>query len=118
MNQSGIYNSLEEVKLDASRFHTTIHCHKYPTLDGFYSLIARRLHFPSYFGKNLDALEECLTDLDWINEKQLVIEFRESDKLLHDEPEENRDIIWDIFTDATSFWQNKELELIVIKDYG
>jgi len=115
MNQSGIYSSLDGLKLDPDRFHTTIHSKKYTDLDNFYSLIARRLHFPSYFGKNLDALEECLMDLDWIKEKQLVIEFREANKLLLEESDEKKDALWDIFIKAAGFWYDKELELIVVK---
>lgn len=115
MNQSGVYSSLEEVKLDPNRFHTTIHSKKYPLLDLFYPLISRRLHFPSYFGNNFDALEECLMDLEWIREKQVVIEFRENELLIHEEPTDKKDILWDIFADAASFWKDHELEFIVIK---
>ena len=31
------------------------------SLDEFYSEIARKLHFPDYFGRNLDALWDVLT---------------------------------------------------------
>ena len=33
--------------------------------------LSQALHFPAYYGKNLDALHDCLTDLP---ETQLVIE--------------------------------------------
>lgn len=115
MNKSGVYKSLEEIKLDPDRFHTTIHSQKYHTLDQFYSLIARRMHFPEYFGNNLDAFEECMTDLDWINEKQIVIEFRDSENLLKEESSKTRSTIWHIIKDACNFWKQKDLELIVIK---
>lgn len=32
----------------------------------FMAHIAKALSFPAHFGKNLDALNDCLTDLDWL----------------------------------------------------
>lgn len=37
-------------------------------------VLARELQFPSYFGMNWDALDECLADLSWIREPRVVIQ--------------------------------------------
>jgi len=37
--------------------------------EGFLDEIAKTLHFPDYFGRNWDALNDCLTDLDWLPTK-------------------------------------------------
>src|SRR5690349_10412433 len=36
---------------------------------GFVDQIANTLHFPDYFGRNWDALNDSLTDLDWLTPK-------------------------------------------------
>jgi hypothetical protein len=35
--------------------------------------LAEALEFPSYFGCNWDALDECLTDLSWIPNDKIII---------------------------------------------
>lgn len=44
--------------------------------------IGRALRFPGYYGRNLDALEECLTDLSWLPEGEVVLVW-DGDQLLH-----------------------------------
>ena len=38
----------------------------------FYEL-SHKLTFPTYFGLNLDALFDCLTDLSWIEQHDIII---------------------------------------------
>jgi hypothetical protein len=40
---------------------------------GFLETLARGMHFPSYFGHNWDALEDCLTDLSWCSAAGFVL---------------------------------------------
>jgi hypothetical protein len=37
------------------------------------SVLAAKLRFPSYFGHNWDALEECLRDLSWLDDRPRVV---------------------------------------------
>ena len=41
----------------------TINCAAIGTMREMHDLLARELNFPDWYGKNLDALHDCLTDL-------------------------------------------------------
>ncbi|NUT49285.1 MAG: barstar family protein [Saccharothrix sp.] len=41
--------------------------------------IAEALSFPDWFGHNLDALYDCLTDLSWLPEGEHVLEWEGGD---------------------------------------
>jgi RNAse (barnase) inhibitor barstar len=50
-----------------------------------YDALASELQLPEYFGRNLDALEECLRDLSWISCSWIVIHIDNAQDLLADE---------------------------------
>ena len=41
--------------------------------DDLFSALEKTLHLPWYFGRNWDALDECLRDLSWISQRRVVI---------------------------------------------
>jgi RNAse (barnase) inhibitor barstar len=55
---------------------------KLSTLDA----IGAALSFPDYFGRNLDALYDCLTDLSWLPSGEHVLVWVGSDALKAAEP--------------------------------
>lgn len=48
--------------------------------------IASALSFPDYFGRTLDALYDCLTDLSWLPLGEHVLIWVSSDKLKQSDP--------------------------------
>jgi RNAse (barnase) inhibitor barstar len=75
------------------------------TMADFYTQIAKQLHLPSHFGKNLDALFDCLCDFSWLDTNNVHIVLRGYDEFLAKEPRNKR---WDIlvtFNDAANEWR-------------
>ena len=64
------------------------------TLRGFYPRIAKTLHFPDYFGKNLDALFDCLCSLEAVGSQHVILYIKNYHQFLSSEkPEKRQDAI-------------------------
>jgi RNAse (barnase) inhibitor barstar len=70
------------------------------TLDDYYDELTRKLDLPEYFGRNADALDECLSDLSWINFTAMVLLIKDSRYMLSKENQLEKcqflDILWNI----------------------
>ena len=53
--------------------------------DGLFDEFASELRFPSYFGRNFNALEDCLSDLDWLPGAAYLLIIRNAVLLLANE---------------------------------
>jgi RNAse (barnase) inhibitor barstar len=70
------------------------------TLKSFYSRIAKVLRFPDYFGKNLDALYDCMTSLDQADKPEVVLLISHFPQLLSKEKPGDRKAVLRTFEDA------------------
>ncbi|MFO0775285.1 MAG: barstar family protein [Nitrospiraceae bacterium] len=65
--------------------------------------MARAFAFPDYFDPNWDALEECLTDLEWFPADGYILVIDHADDVLADEPAERATWLA-ILRAAGDFW--------------
>ena len=75
--------------------------------------VATALHFPKHFGNNWDALEECLTDLEWVDADGYVIYFDHVDGLLETHPDQFETLV-EILRDAVKAWKEDGSSMVVL----
>jgi RNAse (barnase) inhibitor barstar len=71
------------------------------------------LHFPGYFGDNWDALEECLTDMEWIDAPGYLIYYDHIDGLLAEHPDQFATFV-EICRDAVDSWKEDGTPMLVL----
>jgi len=79
-----------------------------------FAIFADKLHFPRYFGKNWDALEECLRDLSWLPTNRTIAIVHED--LPFGAGGANRGIYLDLLRSVLEHWlaaKNRTVQVIV-----
>jgi len=94
------------------------YCAEATTKQQVLTSIAQAFHFPRHFGKNFDALADCLTDLPYKAGPQpgylIVIE------QLPNTPKfdrEARETLLDVFRDAADFWAERKVAFRVFYSF-
>jgi RNAse (barnase) inhibitor barstar len=94
------------------------YCAEATTKQQVLGIIAEAFCFPKHFGKNFDALEDCLTDLAYKAGPQhgflIVLE------QLPNTPKfdkEARETLLDVFRDAADFWAEKKIPFRVFYSF-
>jgi RNAse (barnase) inhibitor barstar len=75
--------------------------------------VATALHFPKDFGNNWDALEESLTDLEWVDADGYLIYYDHIDGLLNAHPDQF-DTLVGILRDVVASWKADGTAMIVL----
>ena len=75
--------------------------------------VATALHFPGDFGHNWDALEECLTDLEWVKADGYAIYYDHIDGLLNAHPDQFETLV-EILRDAVASWKADDTAMVVL----
>jgi len=75
--------------------------------------LATALRLPASFGHNWDALEECLTDMEWEDASGYVI-YYEHIEALQDAHPDQFDTLVEILRDAVASWKEDDTAMIVL----
>ena len=75
--------------------------------------VATALRFPDHFGHNWDALEECLTDMEWVDAPGYVIYYDHIDALLAAHPDQFETFV-EICRDAVASWKEDGTPFLVL----
>jgi RNAse (barnase) inhibitor barstar len=79
----------------------------------FLNEFALSLQFPDYFGNNWDALEDCLTDLEWVSAQGYVIFYEDAGNFTQQHPQDWK-IALDVLSSAVEFWQKQDIPMYVL----
>ncbi|MFJ7566863.1 barstar family protein [Herminiimonas sp. NPDC097707] len=94
------------------------HCAHATTKQQVLAIIAEAFHFPRHFGKNFDALSDCLTSLAHKAGPQpgfLVVLEQLPNTPKFDK--EARETLLDVFRDAADFWADKKIAFRVFYSF-
>ncbi|WP_416186549.1 barstar family protein [Herbaspirillum sp. RTI4] len=94
------------------------HCAEALTKQQVLAMIAEAFHFPRHFGKNFDALADCLTDLTHKAGPQpgFVIVLEQLPNTAKFD-KEAREILLDVFRDAAEFWADHKVAFRVFYSF-
>ncbi len=70
----------------------------------FLKQVAEAMEFPTYFGANWDAFDECITDLTWCPAERYVILYDHADIFAQADPTQYQ-IALDILNSAKEYWE-------------
>ena len=75
-------------------------------LEAYYEL----LQFPAYFGFNWDAMDECLGDLEWIENRRVIIVHKALPDLEHSQLK----VYIDVLAYCIRRWEKDEAHVVIV----
>lgn len=77
---------------------------KMQSMDGFYDELAAALQFPLYFGRNWNALDECLVDLEWLPADAYLLVLADASSVLKTAGEGDAEAFWKLLARSSKEW--------------
>lgn len=86
---------------------------KITTKDALLNELAQAMQFPAYFGKNWDALEECLRDLAWLPAKGYILLFSAPENFIK-HSRLSFEIFLEIISSVSFYWARQAVRFLMI----
>ena len=105
--RSGVYRAISlPAVVEAAREAPSLRCDEIDlgairTKEALLDRMARSLAFPDWFGRNWDALEDCLSDLSWTGAEGHVLCLKGGEALEADD----REILLDVLRAVAESWR-------------
>jgi len=106
-------NEIEHIAVSQGLAFFKVDLSKVANKEDFLSSISKTLRFPSYFGMNWDAFEECLTDFEWCTSMGYVIVVQAVEAFSIKVPDEFK-TARSIFKSAAKYWKTQKRPFYVI----
>ena len=78
MTTTRVLKKLDKEQLNQKNREFTVSISEFKLLNkkSFIKTMKEEFTFPGYFGENLDAVYDCMTDLEWIDQDLIVLEIK------------------------------------------
>ncbi|HWB93455.1 MAG TPA: barstar family protein [Puia sp.] len=76
------------------------------TMKSFLIKIGKAFKFPSYYGRNLNALNDCLNDLEWLDKPNYILFIKNYNELLSKEPADVKSHVLALLDRVSKQWAN------------
>lgn len=74
------------------------------TFDALFDEVSAALQFPYYFGRNMNALSECLADLSWLPADAYILVVSSASELLSNEGPHDRRALFQLLDGVAAEW--------------
>lgn len=117
LNTNELYNRMYHLRGEPHTYVAYVRGQRCTTYERLHAEISAALQFPSYYGENLNALSECIEDLEWLNAERIFIFIDQAENFLQfDEAEDNA--YSKILICAEKYWQEESKEFVVFLNIG
>ena len=87
------------------------------TYQALHNEVAAALQFPGYYGENWDAMDECITDLEWLSADWYLLHVSSIEQVLPND-EKNFDTFMRILSEAGKSWGDPEMRGVADAEYA